>query len=64
MTKIINDKQRADKLTAQLKEISESNKKLDAYVGFKLTNEQLHKLKLKAQSENRTISNYIKNQLL
>ena len=53
-----------DKILQEAPQTIESNKKLDAYVGFKLTNEQLHKLKLKSQSENRTISNYIKNQSL
>jgi hypothetical protein len=40
-----------------------TNKKLEGFVGFKCTKEELEKLKLAAEKENRNISNYIKTKL-
>lgn len=40
-----------------------NQERLDAFVTFRLSSQELHELKLKAKKEKRTISNYIKTQL-
>lgn len=46
-----------------LQDVKESNKSLYSMVAFRLTNQQLHKLKLEAVKEKRSVSNYIKTKL-
>jgi len=57
-TKIITKR---DKLEKQLRTLNERQKVADCFVTFRLNSMQLEKLKHQAQTENRTISNYIKN---
>jgi len=46
-----------------LQDVKESNRNLHSMVAFRITNEQLHKLKLEAVKEKRSVSNYIKAKL-
>ena len=57
-TKIITKR---DKLEKQLRTLNERQKVSDCFVTFRVNSMQLLKLKHQAQTENRTISNYIKN---
>lgn len=59
----IFDTRKKEKKQAELKDVSESNKKLTTVVGIRVTNEQLHKLKKEAITEKRSISNFIKSKL-
>jgi uncharacterized radical SAM superfamily protein len=45
---LVNNEVKEKKNQAELKDISESNKKLTSVVGIRITNEQLHKLKKEA----------------
>lgn len=60
---LVNNEVKEKKNQAELKDISESNKKLTSVVGIRITNEQLHKLKKEAITEKRSIANYIKSKL-
>lgn len=60
---LINEKERSIKRAAQLKDLSETNKALSSVIGFRVSNEELHKLKLEAIKEKRTLSNLIKSKL-
>ncbi len=60
---ILKDQTTEKKKQAQLQDLKESNKELHSMVAFRLTNEQLHKLKLEAVKESRSVSNYIKTKL-
>lgn len=59
-TKIITKR---DKLDKQLRSLNERQKVADCFFTFRLNSTQLLKLKHQAQTENRTISNYIKTKL-
>ena len=60
---LINDQQKEAKRTTLLNDLSETNKNLNSIIGFRVSNDELHKLKLEAIKEKRSISNLIKSKL-
>lgn len=60
---LINDQQKEAKMTALFKDLSETNKNLNSIIGFRVSNDELHKLKLEAIKEKRTLSGLIKSKL-
>jgi hypothetical protein len=57
----VKDTTKKGNLEKQLRTLNERQKVADCFVTFRVNSMQLEKLKHQAQTENRTISNYIKN---
>lgn len=59
----VKDTTKKSNLEKQLRTLNERQKVADCFFTFRLNSMQLEKLKHQAQTENRTISNYIKTKL-
>ena len=59
----VKDTTKKGNLEKQLRTLNERQKVADCFITFRLNSMQLEKLKHQAQTENRTISNYIKTKL-
>jgi hypothetical protein len=60
---ILKEQTTEKKNQLQLRDVKQSNKELYSMIAFRVTNEQMHKLKLEAVKEKRSMSNYIKTKL-
>ena len=54
---------KAKKTNQVVKELNQENKKLESFISFRCSNEQLETIKKLSKQENRTISSFIKNKL-
>jgi hypothetical protein len=60
---ILKEQTTEKKNQLQLRDVKQYNKELYSMIAFRVTNEQMHKLKLEAVKEKRSMSNYIKTKL-
>jgi hypothetical protein len=58
-----NNEVKAKKMNQVVKELNQENKKLESFISFRCSNEQLETIKKLSRSEHRTISSYVKSKL-